>query len=505
MDRSLRPTSTNVWVIAVPFYSHLCRASELAECLAQNGLTITLLGAEHDVERFLSDRRRTVSTWNRQNFDIRFRTLESAELTAATGGKGKSGAWEPTVNAYMRILEETLAKDDLDGIPKPTFVIGDNMLLGLMDLFAAAHVDVPVCCFVTLSPSLTASAIYIRELESLGIFLMPPPDVTVDKQMQQALISLPGFRLTTFEVAMSTYYSSYAVTVFSDFVKRSQHVILLGFQELESRGCYELERLVRSHAAANNRTKVPQVWAVGPLFPLDLHNLEAEDRRQEDENMEACLQFLDSQPPSSVVYVAFGVEIGLTREQILELIQGLERSQQPFLCVLHPPEKAYRSGVEDPLSVIPAESRERIGSRGLFVEWAPQREVLAHPSTGAFMSHCGYGSVLEAASFGVPMLCWPWQYDQFLDCRLVVDELQTGLELFPTSIKLDLVSSEKVEQTINTLFHSDEGLAVRKRALDMKERARQSRGENGSSTRNIQALVATIKAELWSPESSTIQ
>lgn len=57
------------------------------------------------------------------------------------------------------------------------------------------------------------------------------------------------------------------------------------------------------------------------------------------------------------------------------------------------------------------------------------------------------------------------------------------------------VDRKELEKSVRTLFHSDEGNLVRRNCLMMREMARKAVQENGSSWKNIEALVALIRSE----------
>ena len=58
-----------------------------------------------------------------------------------------------------------------------------------------------------------------------------------------------------------------------------------------------------------------------------------------------------------------------------------------------------------------AESYEIIEQAGLenliLSDWLPQREILNHPKTKLFLTHCGANGVIEAIYYGVAMLGFP--------------------------------------------------------------------------------------------------
>uniref|UniRef100_A0A183C3A9 glucuronosyltransferase n=1 Tax=Globodera pallida TaxID=36090 RepID=A0A183C3A9_GLOPA len=58
-------------------------------------------------------------------------------------------------------------------------------------------------------------------------------------------------------------------------------------------------------------------------------------------------------------------------------------------------------------------------TRFFFLNSLPEKELLAHPKTMAFVSHCGMNSVMESTFYGVPMVCMPFFGDQYYNAELL--------------------------------------------------------------------------------------
>ena len=70
----------------------------------------------------------------------------------------------------------------------------------------------------------------------------------------------------------------------------------------------------------------------------------------------------------------------------------------------------------------------RIHNVGLVVPmWAPQVQILEHPSIGAFLSHCGWNSTLESITNGVPMIAWPLYAEQKMNATMLTEELKVSV------------------------------------------------------------------------------
>ncbi|XP_016498882.1 beta-D-glucosyl crocetin beta-1,6-glucosyltransferase-like [Nicotiana tabacum] len=136
------------------------------------------------------------------------------------------------------------------------------------------------------------------------------------------------------------------------------------------------------------------------------------------------MQWLDSKKELSTVFVSFGSEYFLTKEEREEIALGLELSQVNFIWVVRFP-KGEKQNLEEAL---PQGFLERVGDRGMIVEWAPQAKILTHSSIGGFVSHCGWNSISESIEFGVPIIAIPMQLDQPMNAKLLV-EIGVALEV----------------------------------------------------------------------------
>ncbi|KAF8398336.1 hypothetical protein HHK36_017263 [Tetracentron sinense] len=230
-------------------------------------------------------------------------------------------------------------------------------------------------------------------------------------------------------------------------------------------------------------------WAVGPLNPVVLSGSRNSNRRHE------CLEWLDKQAPRSVLYISFGTTTSMPDDQIIELAMGLERSNQRFIWVLR--DAAHRgdiyAGEEARKAQLPNGYEEKIEGVGLIVrEWAPQLEILAHPSTGGFLSHCGWNSCIESISMGVSIVAWPMHSDQPRNTTLVTEVLRIGVIVREWAQRDELVSSAMIENAINKLMASEEGEGMKRRAEELGGAVRESMSEGGTSRVELESFIAHI-------------
>nr|GFA59687.1 UDP-glycosyltransferase 85C1-like [Tanacetum cinerariifolium] len=194
-----------------------------------------------------------------------------------------------------------------------------------------------------------------------------------------------------------------------------------------------------------------------------------------------CVHWLESKEPNSVVYVNFGSLTVMSLQDLLEFGWGLVNSNYYFLFIIR------HDLIGGGSAVFPQELEEAIKRKGLIASWCSQEEVLAHTSVGGFLTHGGWGSVIESLSAGVPMICWPFSGDQRTNCRQMCKEWEVGMEIGRN------VKRGEVEKLVRELMEGVEGRKMRNKAMDWKKMAEIATGPNGSSSQNIEKLVNKIR------------
>ncbi|KAL3819784.1 hypothetical protein ACJIZ3_005689 [Penstemon smallii] len=236
--------------------------------------------------------------------------------------------------------------------------------------------------------------------------------------------------------------------------------------------------------ASEDETGNMKSWAIGPILPTKFSSANKSSK---------CLEWLDKQETKSVIYVSFGTTTSLSDEQIEELALGLEQSKQRFLWVLRDADKGNVFDGEVRRAKLPEGYEERVKGVGTVVrDWAPQPEILAHPSTGGFMSHCGWNSCIESIKMGVPIAAWPMHSDQPRNTVLITDILKIGLVVREWTRREELVKASTIENVVKRLMASEEGNEIRKRAEELGATVRQATEEGGMSRVEFDSFIVHI-------------
>lgn len=248
-----------------------------------------------------------------------------------------------------------------------------------------------------------------------------------------------------------------------------------------------------------NYIKLP-LWSIGPLLPQSALKKSSSTSGSSISTQrtgkklgipaEECFQWLNLQRPNSVLYISFGSQNTIRATQMMELAKGLEKSEKNFIWVIRPPLGFDIKG-EFRSEWLPEgfEGRVRGNKQGLVVRnWAPQLEILSHESTGAFLSHCGWNSVVESLSQGVPIMGWPMAAEQSYNSKMLMEEMGVSVEL-TRGVQNEIVG-EKVKELIEMVMDENgKGGEMRKKAGEIREKIRAAvRYEGNEAGSSVKAM-----------------
>ncbi|KAJ4800574.1 Glycosyltransferase [Rhynchospora pubera] len=204
------------------------------------------------------------------------------------------------------------------------------------------------------------------------------------------------------------------------------------------------------------------------------------------------IEWLDLHPPASVLYISFGSQNSLQKNQMLELALGLEASKRPFIWVIRPPTGIdVKDDFRDEWLPADFEKKMEEEKRGFFVHgWAPQLAILSHKSTGAFMSHCGWNSVLESLNAGVPIISWPLGGEQHFNVTILV-EIGVCVQVARGNMENSEVKKEKVADVVEMVMgDNEEGRVLREKTKIIMEIFKGAwKDESCSSTKGLAGFL----------------
>nr|AFJ53027.1 UDP-glycosyltransferase 1 [Linum usitatissimum] len=378
----------------------------------------------------------------------------------------------PSMSLFARFaLATQLMQPDfersLESLPPIDFIVSDGFLwwtlessikYGFPRLVFNGMCNYSICVFRSVVQS---GILFGNELDDELIPVPKFPWIKVTKNDFESHVKNPvGINGPDYEFVMKSMTAS----------KSSYGYVVNSFYELEP---------VFVDSFNNFVSGGPKAWCVGPLCLAKAHE-------KIEHQKPSWIQWLDekTEQKSSVLFVAFGSQAKVLPDQLREISAGLEKSNVNFLWVTKEKESELGDGFE-----------ERVRGRGIVVrEWVDQMEILKHPSVQGFVSHCGWNSVLEAISAGVPILAWPMMAEQHLNARMVVEELEVGIRVETSNGSVrGFVKWEGLEKTARELMEGEKGEEAKKKVMEYSTKAMQAMGEKtGSSWRTLDMLIEEL-------------
>ncbi|KAL6897989.1 hypothetical protein ACP4OV_006585 [Aristida adscensionis] len=476
--------------LPAPAQGHITPMLEVAKLLHARGFHVTFVNTEYNHARLVRSRG-AAAVAGVPGF--RFATIpdglpppeseDAGDVTQDIASLCRSTT-ETCLGPFRRLLADLNAAATGGAHPPVTCVVSDVVMGFSID--AAEELGVP---YVQLWTASTISFLAYRHYELLmsrGLAPLKDVEQLTNGFLDTPVEGVPGLRNMRFR----DFPSFIRTTDPDEFMVRyvlketgrtrgASALMVNTFDELEGEE-------VAAMAALGLARKV---YSVGPL-PLLAHEDPPPPAAARSAGIalglwkedDGCLAWLDGRAPGSVVYVNFGSIAVMTGEQLAEFAWGLAGSGAPFLWVVR---RDLVAGGGDSAALPPGFVAATAG-RGRTASWCPQREVLRHPAVGAFLTHSGWNSALEAMCGGVPVLSWPWFGDQQTNCRYQCSEWGVGMEI-GGDVRRDAVAGLVAE-----VMGGERGKEMRRKAREWRDKAVEAAKPGGSSHRNFDELVRDV-------------
>ncbi|KAL0409941.1 UNVERIFIED_CONTAM: UDP-glycosyltransferase 86A1 [Sesamum latifolium] len=474
-------------MISVPYQGHLNPFTHLAIKLASKGLTVTFVHTG-DVHRQISKSHQNLNSTSSCNevdidifseardsgLDIRYTTISDGFPLEFDRLHNVDEYWESMFRDFPSRVDEFIG--NLMESSDPTllpFLVTDT-IYSWPAAIAKKYNLVNVSFWTEPALVFAIDDYYFDLLRANGHF-PPTDDLVYSIDYIPGVESISGKDLMPYlhEADTTTLTHKILIRAFEE-VKKADFILHNTVQELEL------------HTLSILNQNQP-TYAIGPInFSTECIKTRVSKSLLSEID---CSKWLESKPPGSVLYVSFGSVVQTNKQVIEAIAQGLLLSEVSFIWAIRP---KIVSSIDDEENVLPAGFEDNIKDKGLIVPWCNQNAVLSNPAVGGFLTHCGWNSILESMSCGVPMICYPIMYDQPTNRKLVIDDWKIGVNLCDGVS----VNGAEVALKIKQLMSEKTSVGIRNEMMKIRSVLHDALAEEGSSNRNFDQFIQDLRHKM---------
>ncbi|KAK4440478.1 UDP-glycosyltransferase 87A2 [Sesamum alatum] len=391
--------------------------------------------------------------------NVRFATIPNVLPSELVRGADPRGFW----TAVSTKMEEPVERL-LDQLRLPlAIVIADAFLIWAGDV--AGRRNIPLASLWPMSASAFTVFYHFDLLVQNGHF-----PINISENGDEIVDYIPGLPPLLVRDLPKVMRKQEDAPRFLRLVPRAKFLIFSSIYELESQVINALKQ--QSPYSIYNIGPAASYHRLNHIYSNYLTS-------PHQENVDDYLQWLDCQPPRSVLYVSLGSFLSVSAAQMDEIAAGLHESGCRFLWVT----RVEKTRLE-----------KICGEKGLVVGWCDQLYVLCHPSQGGFWTHCGWNSTKEAVLAGMPLLTFPIVMDQAPNAKAIVEDWKMGWRVTREYDEDNLASSSMIAEIVQRFMdlESPERKELTRNARQLQEACEREFANGQSFHKEVEGFATSI-------------
>ncbi|CAH1775737.1 unnamed protein product [Owenia fusiformis] len=342
--------------------------------------------------------------------------IQSDAFLKSCGAAG----WRPTalVAASVGVLDEVEAfmkSDELwDLVDKGDFdlILADDILYLLIGQFLHRVYHIPVALYINWGPFSMPAVLPPHNLAYMPLHFSDYSD-----------------SMTFFERLQNVYEAYTYEHLVADFIDKAEQIALDNKRIPTKLPILDYIRNISLiFVNGNNAFFHPR-----PYFPnvIDIQGFAMEESNFQPLSKE-LLDIITESKDNGLIIVSFGT-----------LFRSLGPEKNEILAA------AFAEMNQTVLWSFVGEPPSNLGQNTKLLKWIPQQELLAHPKTKLFVTHCGGSASKETIHQGVPIVGLPIFFDHHIHCRLLCERAKIGKRL-----SFQDLDTKSVVTAMKTVLHN---------------------------------------------------